>query len=49
VTVSGARQHAVAHLAFDHQIVVYEIAAEASSLEDVFFDLTNGTAKEPVR
>jgi ABC-2 type transport system ATP-binding protein len=49
ITVSGGSQHAVAQLAFDHGIVVYEIAAEASSLEDVFFALTTATAEEPVR
>ena len=49
LTVAGASQHAVAQLAFDHGIVVYEIAAEASSLEDVFFSLTNGTAESPLR
>jgi ABC-2 type transport system ATP-binding protein len=49
ITVTGASQHDVAQLAFDHGIVVYEIAAEASSLEDVFFSLTNGIAEEAVR
>ena len=49
ITVGGASQHAVAQLAFDHGIVVYEIATDAASLEDVFFTLTNGTAEEPVR
>jgi ABC-2 type transport system ATP-binding protein len=47
ITVGGASQQAVAQLAFDHGIVVYEIGAEASSLEDVFFNLT--AAEEPVR
>jgi ABC-2 type transport system ATP-binding protein len=49
ITITGTSQHAVAQLAFDHGIVVYEIAAEASSLEDVFFTLTNETTEEPVR
>jgi ABC-2 type transport system ATP-binding protein len=49
ITVTGASQHAVAQLAFDHGIVVYEIAAEAASLEDIFFTLTNSAAEEPVR
>jgi ABC-2 type transport system ATP-binding protein len=49
ITITGTSQHAVAQLAFDHGIVVYEIAAEASSLEDVFFSLTNQTTEEPVR
>jgi ABC-2 type transport system ATP-binding protein len=49
ITVGGASQHAVAQLAFDHGIVVYEIATDAASLEDVFFTLTNGSAEEPVR
>jgi ABC-2 type transport system ATP-binding protein len=49
ITVTGASQHAVAQLAFDHGIVVYEIAAEASSLEEVFFTLTNSAAEEPAR
>src|SRR4051812_1408313 len=38
--VSGASQEAVGQLAFDHGVVLHEIAAEASNLEDVFFDLT---------
>jgi ABC-2 type transport system ATP-binding protein len=49
ITVSGASQHAVAQLAFDHGIVVYEIATETSSLEDVFFALTNTPAEEALR
>jgi ABC-2 type transport system ATP-binding protein len=49
ITVTGASQQVVAQLAFDHGIVVYEIAAEASSLEDVFFTLTNDAAEEALR
>ena len=30
----------ISRLAFDHGVVLYEIAAEAANLEDVFFDLT---------
>jgi ABC-2 type transport system ATP-binding protein len=40
LTVTGATPRAVADIAFDHRLVVHEIAAEASSLEEVFFDLT---------
>jgi ABC-2 type transport system ATP-binding protein len=38
--VAGATQEAVAETAFEHRIVVYALAAEAASLEDVFFHLT---------
>jgi ABC-2 type transport system ATP-binding protein len=38
--VTGATQVEVAEAAFDRRIVVYALAAEASSLEDVFFHLT---------
>jgi ABC-2 type transport system ATP-binding protein len=49
ITVTGASQRAVAQLAFDDGIVVYEIAAETSSLEDAFFTLTNPAAEEALR
>ena len=49
ITVVGATQQAIAQLAFDHGIVVYEIAAEDSSLEDVFFTLTDTAAEEALR
>jgi ABC-2 type transport system ATP-binding protein len=49
ITVTGASQQAVAQLAFDHGVVVYEITAEASSLEDVFFTLTNAAPEEALR
>jgi ABC-2 type transport system ATP-binding protein len=49
ITVTGATQHAVAQLAFDHGIVLYEVATEASSLEDIFFTLTNSPAAEVLR
>ena len=38
---TGAAQEQLGQIAFDHGIVLHEIAAEASSLEDVFFDLTS--------
>ena len=37
----GSTQAAVGQLAFDHGVVLHEIAAESSNLEDVFFDLTS--------
>jgi ABC-2 type transport system ATP-binding protein len=40
LTVTGTSARAIAEIAFDHHLVVHEIAAEASSLEEVFFDLT---------
>jgi ABC-2 type transport system ATP-binding protein len=40
LTVSGADQEAVGQLAFDRGIVLFEIVAESSSLEQVFLDLT---------
>jgi ABC-2 type transport system ATP-binding protein len=49
IAVAGANQHAVAQLAFDHGIVVYEIAAETASLEDAFFTLTTPPAEEALR
>jgi ABC-2 type transport system ATP-binding protein len=39
--VTGAAQEQIGQLAFDHGVVLYEIAAESSNLEDVFFDLTS--------
>src|SRR5215210_2773122 len=39
--VAGATQEAIGQLAFDHGVVLYEIATETSNLEDVFFDLTS--------
>jgi ABC-2 type transport system ATP-binding protein len=41
LVVSGATQEAIGQLAFDHGVVLYEIAPESSNLEDVFFDLTS--------
>jgi ABC-2 type transport system ATP-binding protein len=49
ITVTGATQQAVAQLAFDRGLVVYEIATDAASLEDVFFSLTNSAARETLR
>ena len=40
LTVSGASQEAIGQLAFDNRIVLYEIAGEGSSLEEVFMHLT---------
>jgi ABC-2 type transport system ATP-binding protein len=40
LTVTGASARAIAEIAFDNRLVVHEIAAEASSLEEAFFDLT---------
>jgi ABC-2 type transport system ATP-binding protein len=44
--VSGSSQEAVAEMPFEHRIVVYALAPDVSSLEDVFFNLT--TPKEAV-
>ena len=46
--VAGTSQEAVGQLAFDHGVVLHEIAAEASNLEEVFFDLTSTPALEAV-
>src|SRR3954454_24012541 len=46
--VAGTSPEAVGQLAFDHGVVLHEIAAEASNLEDVFFDLTSTPALEAV-
>ena len=48
LVVAGATQEAIGQLAFDHGVVLYEIAAEASNLEDVFFDLTSTPELEVV-
>ena len=39
--VAGDTQEAIGQLAFDHDVVLYEIATEGSNLEDVFFELTS--------
>jgi ABC-2 type transport system ATP-binding protein len=49
ISVSGASQQAIAELAFEHGVLVYEISADASSLEDVFFALTTTAAEEALR
>jgi ABC-2 type transport system ATP-binding protein len=41
LVVLGAQQDQLGQLAFDHGVALYEIAAESSNLEDVFFDLTS--------
>ena len=41
LVVVGAPQEQLGQLAFDHGVVLHEIAAESSNLEDVFFDLTS--------
>ena len=48
LVVSGATQEAIGQLAFDHGVVLYEIAAESSNLEEVFFDLTSTPELEVV-
>jgi ABC-2 type transport system ATP-binding protein len=42
LVVGGVEQGRVAQLAFDHGVVLHEIATESTNLEDVFFDLTSG-------
>jgi ABC-2 type transport system ATP-binding protein len=46
--VAGATSADVGQLAFDHGVVLHEIAPEASNLEDVFFDLTSTPELEAV-
>ena len=48
LVVAGSTQEAIGQLAFDHGVVLYEIAAETSNLEDVFFDLTSTPELEAV-
>src|SRR4051794_35089222 len=48
LVVAGATQEAIGQLAFDHGVVLYEIAPESSNLEDVFFDLTSTPELEVV-
>ncbi len=43
LVVAGSTPEAIGQLAFDHGVVLHEIAAESSNLEDVFFDLTSST------
>ena len=40
MSVSGATQRDVARIALDHGVLVYELAAASSNLEDAFFGLT---------
>jgi ABC-2 type transport system ATP-binding protein len=42
LVVGGVEQGLIAQLAFDHGVVLHEIATESTNLEDVFFDLTSG-------
>jgi ABC-2 type transport system ATP-binding protein len=42
LVVGGVEQALIAQLAFDHGVVLHEIATESTNLEDVFFDLTSG-------
>ncbi len=42
LVVGDVEQGLVAQLAFDHGVVLHEIATESTNLEDVFFDLTSG-------
>jgi hypothetical protein len=48
LVVAGSTQEAIGQLAFDHGVVLYEIAPESSNLEDVFFDLTSTPELEVV-
>jgi ABC-2 type transport system ATP-binding protein len=48
LTVAGASREAIGQLAFDHRIVLHELTAEGSSLEDVFLTLTATTTTEEV-
>jgi ABC-2 type transport system ATP-binding protein len=41
IVVAGATSEEIGQLAFDHGAVLYEIAAESTNLEEVFFDLTS--------
>jgi ABC-2 type transport system ATP-binding protein len=46
--VAGTTPADVGQLAFDHGVVLHEIAPETSNLEDVFFDLTSTPELEAV-
>src|SRR4051794_18962892 len=46
--VTGAAREAVAELAFAAGVVVYEIAEESASLEDVFLSMTTHAAEEAI-
>jgi ABC-2 type transport system ATP-binding protein len=41
LTVSGSNREAIGQLAFEHQIVLHELAAEGPSLEETFLTMTN--------
>jgi ABC-2 type transport system ATP-binding protein len=46
LVVTGSAPEAIGRLAFDHGVVLHELTAESSNLEDVFFDLTSTPAAE---
>jgi ABC-2 type transport system ATP-binding protein len=46
LTVTGVAQEAIGQLAFDRGIVLYEIVAESTSLEEAFLTLTATPAEE---
>jgi ABC-2 type transport system ATP-binding protein len=46
LTVTGGSQETIAQIAFDHGVVVYEIAAESATLEDAFLVLTADPLEE---
>jgi ABC-2 type transport system ATP-binding protein len=48
LTVAGSSQEEIGQLAFDLGVVLYEITAETTSLEEVFFELTAAPAAEGV-
>jgi ABC-2 type transport system ATP-binding protein len=49
LTVTGGGREAIGQLAFDRGIVLFEIVAESTSLEQVFLDLTAAPAEEAIR
>jgi ABC-2 type transport system ATP-binding protein len=48
LVIAGSTQESVGQLAFDHGVLLHELASESSNLEDVFFDLTSTPALEVV-
>ena len=49
LTVTGGGREAIGQLAFDRGIVLFEIVAETTSLEQVFLDLTAAPLEEAIR
>jgi ABC-2 type transport system ATP-binding protein len=49
LTVTGGARDAIGQLAFDRGIVLFEIVAASTSLEQVFLDLTTGPVEEAIR